>query len=212
MSTVIGLTRHKSQLENGYSCVLPESPQQQLSSLNCGFHPCLNFGLEVAPIMEDYKSILTRGKLNSEQWSSVCCSSVPLKFSQHGSVSKLAIVDWRMTDSMGLSKTGGETHPRKLDLIALGGYKWCVALNNKDYLGKLFHMCTCSRSRQTCSVFKDIRSHLDNICLAYLWHNQWHLPDEKKKKKLKGTTCRLEGFGLTITSSRQETLFFFFFF
>lgn len=78
--TLIGLTRHKSQLENGCSCLLPESPWQQPSSLNCGFHPCtlqpLNFGLEVASIMEDDKLVLVNGKLNNEQWSLVCCSSI----------------------------------------------------------------------------------------------------------------------------------------
>lgn len=79
MSTVIGLTRHKSQLENDYSCALLEPLRQQPSSLNCGFQPCtlecLNFGLELAPIMEDDK-LLTRSKLKSERWSSVSCSSI----------------------------------------------------------------------------------------------------------------------------------------
>lgn len=157
MSTVIGLTHHKSQLESGYSCALPESPQQQPSSVNCGFQPCtlqcLNFGLEVALIMKNDKLILTRGKLPIEKWSLVCCSSIKvlttwfhLQACHHG----LTDVWFNRTFQNWWGNSA------KLDLIAPRGYKWCIAVNSIDYLGKLFHVCNCSRSQQNCSLFKDI--------------------------------------------------------
>lgn len=68
----------------------PQFPVRKWKS----FHPCtlqcLIFGLEVAPVMEDDKLILTCGKLNSEQRSWVCCSSI----SSHGVVLSLSLPSW----------------------------------------------------------------------------------------------------------------------
>lgn len=85
------------------------------------------------------------------------CTVVSPKVTQHGSVSRLAIVVWRMTDSIGLLKTCGETDWISQPLMVTTKIIWanyfrCAAAADPS-------------SRVGCS---NASTH---ICLAYLWHN-----------------------------------------